>query len=73
MLRDSVKIENMFLDEGFGSLDERSLNRALEVLMSANKGSIGIISHVEKLKDEIDKKILVKKKSGGKSFIEFIV
>ncbi len=69
MLRDSIKIENMFLDEGFGSLDEESLNKALEVLLSSNR-NIGIISHVEKLKDEIEQQIIIRKKTRGKSEIK---
>ena len=57
-----IHIDSMFIDEGFGSLDTESLDNALSVLSSQAGGrSIGIISHVEALKEKIDKKIVVKK------------
>lgn len=59
-----VRLETMFIDEGFGSLDEESLGQALKVLAAlANKNTlIGVISHVEQMKRQIDNKIIVKKK-----------
>lgn len=56
-----VRLEMLFLDEGFGSLDEASLGRALGLLarLSDGKRTIGIISHVRELRDEIDKKLIV--------------
>ena len=62
-----VRIDTMFIDEGFGSLDDRSREQAVEVLQKLSYGDrlVGIISHVSELKETIDKKILVKKGSTG--------
>ena len=60
----------MFVDEGFGSLDEESLNQAIKVLDGLSEGNrlVGIISYVYELKERIDKQIVVSKdKSGGSS------
>ncbi|MBQ4354721.1 MAG: SMC family ATPase [Clostridia bacterium] len=78
-----VKIDAMFIDEGFGSLDEESLDEAMRVLesqacvqstgsQSTSCRSIGIISHVESLRERIGKKILVTKQN-GESTVEIIV
>ncbi len=65
-----VKIDAMFIDEGFGSLDEMSLDMALSVLesQSAAGRSVGIISHVAGLRERIGRKIVVTK-SGGVSAV----
>ena len=58
----------MFVDEGFGSLDPNSLDQAFRALTNLSDGNklVGIISHVEGLKDRIDKQIVVTKdKTGG--------
>ena len=63
-----VRLDTMFVDEGFGSLDEGSLSLAIKTLASLSEGSrlVGIISHVSELCDKIDKQIIVTKdKSGG--------
>lgn len=63
-----IKLETMFVDEGFGSLDEESLSQAMKALTSLadNNKLVGIISHVGELKQKIDKQIkVVKDKSGG--------
>ena len=63
-----VKLDTMFVDEGFGSLDEESLDQAMKALSSLSDGNrlVGIISHVADLKNRIDKQIVVtKEKSGG--------
>ena len=62
-----VRIDTMFIDEGFGSLDDRSREQAVEVLQKLSYGDrlVGIISHVSELKESIDKKIIVKKGSAG--------
>ena len=62
-----IKIESLFIDEGFGSLDSDSLNQALNILydLSGNHKLIGVISHVSELKNQIDNKILVKKTNAG--------
>lgn len=58
-----VKIESMFVDEGFGTLDSDAQQAALRALGDLTTGDrlVGIISHVEYLADRIDKKILVTK------------
>ena len=63
-----VKLDTMFVDEGFGSLDEESLSQAMKALSDLTDGNrlVGIISHVSELKQRIDKQIIVtKEKSGG--------
>ena len=57
----------MFVDEGFGSLDEESLRKAIDTLMSLADGNrlIGIISHVSELKERIDKQIVIKKQTNA--------
>lgn len=64
-----VVVDTMFIDEGFGSLDNDSLETAMNaILMLSNSDKlIGIISHVDELKDRIDKKIVVKKTNCGSS------
>ena len=60
----------MFVDEGFGSLDEEALNQAVKALNGLAGGNrmVGIISHVTELKERIDKKIVVKKdRTGGRA------
>ena len=56
-------MDSMFVDEGFGSLDEDALEQALKALLQLTEGNrlVGIISHVSELKDQIDKKIIVTK------------
>ena len=58
-----VVIDTLFIDEGFGSLDQESREQAINTLnlISNNNKLIGIISHVSELKDRIDKKIIVSK------------
>lgn len=67
-----IPIEALFIDEGFGSLDEESLEMALEALsMIETEGRlIGIISHVQELKERISRKLLVKAQGTGQSRIE---
>lgn len=63
-----IQMDTMFVDEGFGSLDENALQQAYNALVSQTDGNrlVGIISHVSELKDKIDKKVLVvKKRTGG--------
>ena len=68
-----IRIDTMFVDEGFGSLDEESLKLAINTLGSLTEGNrlIGIISHVPALK-QIDKQILVRKDRFFGSSIETI-
>ena len=63
-----IKLDTMFVDEGFGSLDDESLDQAMRALSGLADGNrlVGIISHVGELKNRIDKQIVVtKEKSGG--------
>ena len=59
----------MFVDEGFGSLDDESLEQAMNALAGLADGSrlVGIISHVAELKNRIDKQIIVTKEPSGGS------
>ena len=61
-----IQLDTMFVDEGFGSLDESSLQQAIATLQGLSEGHrlVGIISHVHDLQEMIDKKILVRKKRG---------
>ena len=65
----------MFVDEGFGSLDEESLQQAIRALTGLTEGKrlVGIISHVAELKEKIDKQIVVTKEKSGGSRVEIIV
>ena len=63
-----IRLDTMFVDEGFGSLDEESLEQAMKALVNLTEGHklVGIISHVNELKNRIDKQIVVtKERSGG--------
>lgn len=63
-----IKLESMFVDEGFGSLDDESLSQAVKALSSLADGNrlVGIISHVGELKERIERRIIViKDKMGG--------
>ena len=62
-----VEIDALFVDEGFGTLDEASLDKALEVLLGlAGPGKmVGVISHVPELKDRITRQIVLKKSALG--------
>ena len=63
----AVNLDMMFIDEGFGSLDEHSRNQAVKVLQEMAEGSrlIGIISHVTELKQEIEDQLIVSKDENG--------
>ena len=69
-----IVVDAMFIDEGFGSLDDNSLNHAMNAIMMLSSGGkmIGIISHVNELKNRIDKKIVVRKSNIG-STVEVLV
>ena len=62
----------MFVDEGFGSLDSESLEQAVQALavLAESKRLVGIISHVDELKNRIDRQIVVKKERSGGSTAE---
>jgi len=69
----NVRIDSLFIDEGFGSLDPEALEiavQALESLRAKNK-TIGVISHIELLKERISTQIIIEKGSGGISTMSF--
>ena len=70
-----VRLDSMFIDEGFGSLDERSLDQAMNSLEKLSDGNrlVGIISHVAELKERIDKQIIVTKQKTGGSTAKIVV
>ena len=70
-----IRLDTLFLDEGFGSLDDESLEQAMRVLAGLTEGDrlVGIISHVGALKDRIDRQVVVRKARTGGSTVELIV
>ncbi|SDM41187.1 AAA family ATPase [Bacillus sp. OK048] len=70
-----VSIDTMFIDEGFGSLDEESLNKAIDTLIDLQQSGrmIGVISHVQDLKNAIPAILEVKKTKEGYSQTEFVI
>lgn len=70
-----IRLDTMFVDEGFGSLDEESLAAAMKALSSLAEGNrlVGIISHVNELKTRIDKQIVVTKEKSGGSKINIVL
>ena len=64
-----IVVDTMFIDEGFGSLDDVSRDQAIRVLndLADKDRLIGIISHVNELKEQIDHKLVVKKNEKGSS------
>ena len=75
MASQNVKLESLFIDEGFGTLDNETLEVAIETLEKLQTESdriIGIISHVESLKERITTQIKVVKNVGGYASIELI-
>ncbi len=70
-----IRLDTLFVDEGFGSLDPEALNKAYNTLASLTEGNrlVGIISHVAELKERIDRQIVVSKRPSGGSTAEIIV
>ncbi len=68
----NVRVDSLFLDEGFGTLDEKALDTALDTLVSLQQEGkfIGIISHVAVLRERIATQIKVIPEIGGKSYIK---
>ena len=69
-----IRLDTMFVDEGFGSLDSETLEKAIRTLteLSEDDRLVGIISHVDTLKSRIDKQIVVTKdrNAGSKAVIK---
>ncbi|MFE9078785.1 AAA family ATPase [Bacillus mobilis] len=70
-----ISIETMFIDEGFGSLDEESLTKAVDALIDLQKSGrfIGVISHVQELKNAMPAVLEVTKQKDGCSQTRFVV
>jgi exonuclease SbcC len=70
-----IRLDTMFVDEGFGSLDEESLQQAIKALTGLTEGNrlVAIISHVNELKERIENQIIVKKDRLGGSKAEIYV
>ena len=65
----SIRLESMFVDEGFGALDDGTREQAMRVLneLAGDDRLVGIISHVNTLKDSIERKLVVKRGLQGSS------
>lgn len=70
-----ISLDTMFIDEGFGSLDEDALEQAMKVLSKLSEGNklVGIISHVSSLKDRIERQINVEKHMSGGSRVKVVM
>lgn len=70
-----IQLDTMFVDEGFGSLDEEALSQAIKALTELTEGNrlVGIISHVTELKERIEHQIVVMKERSGGSGIKIVV
>lgn len=67
-----IHLDSMFVDEGFGTLDEEALTQAMRALLNLTEGNrlVGIISHVAELRERIDKQIIVTKEGSGGSRVQ---
>ena len=70
-----IQLDTMFVDEGFGSLDDETLQQAMRALNSLTEGNrlIGIISHVQELRREIERQVVVTKEKTGGSTVRITV
>ena len=70
-----IRLDTMFVDEGFGSLDSEALSKAYATLAGLTEGNrlVGIISHVSELKERIDRQIIVTKQKTGGSCARIVV
>lgn len=69
-----IELNSIFIDEGFGSLDETSLEQAINILVGLTEKNriLGIISHLAELKDRIEKKIIISKSKSAGSCAEIV-
>ena len=67
-----IRMDTLFVDEGFGSLSDNALEQAMQALAGLSDGNrlVGIISHVAELKNRIDRQIIVRKDRTGGSRVE---
>ena len=70
-----IRLDTMFVDEGFGTLDEEALQQAMRALTGLSESGrlVGIISHVAELKERIDRQIVVTKEKSGGSRVTLVV
>ena len=70
-----IRLDTLFVDEGFGSLDSEALSKAYNTLAGLTEGNrlVGIISHVAELKERIERQILVSKEKSGGSAAKIVV
>ena len=70
----NLKVESLFIDEGFGSLDADSLRTAMEALeqLQMQGRKIGVISHVQEMSERISVQVQVHKKINGKSVLTVV-
>lgn len=69
-----IRLESMFVDEGFGTLDDESLDKAVKTLSSLAEDNrlVGIITHIPELKEKLDKQIIVRKDKSSGSTVEIV-
>ncbi|NLD15443.1 MAG: chromosome segregation protein SMC [Gammaproteobacteria bacterium] len=72
MASQNVRVDSLFLDEGFGTLDEEALDVALDTLSGLQQDGklIGVISHVQALKERVATQIAVRPQNGGRSRLD---
>ena len=70
-----IRLDTLFVDEGFGSLDSEALSKAYHTLAGLTEGNrlVGIISHVAELKERIDRQIVVRKNKAGGSTAQLVI
>lgn len=70
-----IRLETIFIDEGFGTLDPEALDQAIQMLVGLQQGGrlVGIISHVPELKERIDVRLQVETDRNGRSVARFVV
>ena len=63
----AVRLDTLFIDEGFGALDDHAREQAIRVLteLAGERRLVGIISHVNELKEQIDRKLVITKTEHG--------
>ena len=69
-----IRVDSLFIDEGFGSLDNNCLNMAISALgaLQATGRKVGVISHVDELKERIGVQVQVTPSGGGRSTVEVL-